>query len=145
MASDERPGGLTVLAVLNFIFGGQTILKVARLVFVLVLTQSSGGSPDGAGEAGRKIFEAGLGSLIVVISLTLASAALLIISGIGYLKQKRVLGRVMGNVYGVVALGGLIWTLAVLETFSVGNLADLVLPVFNVVLINTTFRQDLVR
>jgi hypothetical protein len=85
--------------------------------------------------------------LILSLALSLLVTVLQILSGIGYLGQKRVLGRTMGNAYGILSLVGVGISLAVPQPGASQwmVLTNMVLPVITLVLINTTFKDDLVR
>ncbi|HUH04857.1 MAG TPA: hypothetical protein VML75_22825 [Kofleriaceae bacterium] len=133
----KRPGGLTALAVMNFVFGGfggiLALIQMATIsagAEVLAEGQASGEIPSNA-----VLYAFTLGSLV--------SAALLITAGIGYLGLKRFLGRAMGNAYVAVSLASTIAEFFVSRsTFSVGTLVFMVYPIITVALINLTFRED---
>jgi hypothetical protein len=129
-AVGDRPGGLTALAVVNFILGGyaglQSIAQLAQL------------SQAREGLRRLNLPEA---FIFIAIVLHLCGAALAIASGIGYIKQRRFLGRGLGNLYGVVGIidtGSLVW----LWDFNLIMIVLLVYPVMTLVLLNTTFRDD---
>ncbi|MFP6874274.1 MAG: hypothetical protein VCA55_12300 [Verrucomicrobiales bacterium] len=150
MAEGKRPGGLTALAVLNFVFGGFGALAVLGLIALVgVVAGAANIATDG--EAGELMVEgmaeAGLsgGMLMVTIVLMAASSALLIVSGVGYLKQKRVLGRTMGTLYGILALLGTVIGIVGGQGFELSTIIGLVYPVLTLILINTTFKEDLVN
>ncbi len=146
MAEGKRPGGLTALAVLNVVFGGLGALAVLGMIALVgVVAGAANIATDG--EAGELMVEAGLsgGMLMVTIVLMAASCALLIVSGVGYLKQKRVLGRTMGTLYGILALLGTAIGIAGGQGFELATIIGLVYPVLTLILINTTFKEDLVN
>ena len=91
MADGKRPGGLTALAVLNFVFGGFGVLAVLGAAALLGAANelTEGAVADGMG----------MGIGMFQFLLMALSAALLIVSGVGYIGQKRVMGRMMGNFY----------------------------------------------
>jgi hypothetical protein len=136
MSDGRRPGGLTTLAVLNFIFGAWGLLYVVILVGAM---RSEGGLEREM----RLSLRADSATLWAHLMLRLLTAVLLIVSAVGYMGQKRFLGRVLGNAYAVVALLSTGLTLTHAE-FDGGTLIGLVYPVLTLVLINTTFRDDLV-
>ena len=82
---------------------------------------------------------------IITIVLSIASCVLLIISGVGYIKQKRVMGRTMGSLYGILALVGTILTLVSGGDFGFGEIIGLIYPVLTLIMVNTTFKDDLVN
>ncbi len=132
--TDKRPGGLTALAVFNFIFGGfAVILSLGLLVIVAAVDEfiaENGGS---------------VGLLYLVTLLTVASAGLLIASGVGYLKQKLFLGRKLGNAYAAVSLTSTVVSLANGGDFGVGTIIFLIYPVLTLALLNGSFKEDLVN
>ena len=146
MAEGKRPGGLTALAVLNFVFGGLSALGILALVALLGVADAA---TDGALSKGvaEGMSEEGLSGalLMITIVLSIASCALLIISGVGYIQQKRVLGKMMGSLYGILALVSTGLALAGGQPFGIGQIIGLVYPVLTLILVNTTFKEDLVN
>ena len=69
---------------------------------------------------------------------------MLIVSGIGYLKQRRVMGRGFGNAYGILGVAGNAYA-ATTMGFNFGVLLGFLYPVLTLLLINTTFKDDLVN
>lgn len=140
MSDGKRPGGLTALAVLNFVFGGLGALGLLLLFGMLSAAETASG-----GQVSTEIAKhPGAGLVWVTILLTLASVALMITSGVGYLGQKRFLGRTLGNAYAVVSLIGTAIGISV-SGFGIGTIIGLVYPVLTLMLINTTFKDDLVN
>lgn len=150
MAEGRRPGGLTALAVINFIFVGSNLLSIIGLTAFFALrdripTDSMNPAKKAQIEALQNI---GTPFMIVLLALTLLAGVLLLLSGIGYLKQKRVLGRMVGNVYAVVEIISSLLASFMLGTvagggFSIGTMIGLIYPVLTLILINSTFRDDL--
>jgi hypothetical protein len=139
MSEGKRPGGLTALAVLNFVFGG---LGAIGLLFLFSLL----GAADKAtgGESTRAMTHAGSGMVWFSLLLSMATVALLIVSGVGYLGQKRMLGRTMGNTYAIVSLVSTAIGISV-AGFTFMTLIGVVYPVLTLALLNTTFKGDLVN
>ena len=137
MADGKRPGGLTALAVLNFVFGGFGVLAVLAAAAILGAVDSA---TDGAvsGEMGASV---GMFQFILMA----LSAGLLIVSGVGYIGQKRVMGRMMGNFYGITSIANNGLSLANGAEFSFFTIIGLVYPVLTLILLNTTFKEDLVN
>jgi hypothetical protein len=155
MSSGNRPGGLTALAVINFIFGGLGCLSALGLIVLIPLlgriSQTSGDIPPEQMAQFEALQEVGAGTFITLGVLSVISAALLIIAGVGYLKLKKVLGRTVGNAYGIL---GIVSTLATMlwlpealggGTFGIGTIIGLIYPLLTLVLINTAFKDDLVN
>ena len=140
MSEGKRPGGLTALAVLNFVFGGLGALGLIALFALLGVADSAS---EGAVTAEiSKGSNAGL--VWISILLSAATVALMITAGVGYLGQKRFLGRTIGNAYAVCSLAGTAIGLAV-ASFGIGTLIGLIYPVLTLALINGTFKDDLVN
>ena len=152
MTEGKRPGGLTALAVLNFVFGGKDCLNLLGLVVAWAVKHDKITLPDEEGMAEFKKAVAQLPDNIIYAMMGFAavSAFVLIASGVGYLKQNRVWGRVLGSVGAIVGIGG---TLAVAAMtvdapgggFALLTIAMLIYPVLTLILLNTTFREDFAR
>ncbi|MHC4462577.1 MAG: hypothetical protein ACYS6W_11695 [Planctomycetota bacterium] len=150
MNEGKRPGGLTALAVINFIFSG---LGLINLLGLAVFFAFIGKIPtDDMQEAQRTQIEAfqnmGTSVYVMIFVLTIISSVLLLLSGIGYLKQKKVLGRMMGNAYAVITIvssivSGMMFATELGGGFNIGTIIGLIYPVLTLILINTTFRDDL--
>lgn len=154
MSEGKRPGGLTALAVINFVLGGGGLLwKGLNILGMIVLLYADLG--PGATEGQTKVKEivekVGLANLVIVFVLSVTVSFLLIISGIGYLMQKKFLGRFLGNTYVLVYIGVTIFDLSLVSGklpgggFSILVMVLLIYPVLTVILINTTFKDDLVN
>jgi len=197
MSTTFRPGGLTALAVLNFILCAFWLFQGAKtaIAYVAVQTRSPAthsaepetpapGANDtdrptrdtpreGAGEEGpadgtasersgrrrssrdrefeaamrKALREVGLPVILLLVVMQVVGGVLLLLSGIGYLKMHRVLGRIVGSAAAV-------WTLAVLviEVLAIppplggsiylGTIALMIHPILSLLLLNTTFRPD---
>jgi len=137
----KRPGGLTALAVLNFIFGGLGLIGILTLLALLKVA-------DTVVREGTK-GERGLtdhpnaGLVYFLILLGLVSSGLLIASGVGYLGQKKILGKGLGTAYGVLALvSTAIELAAVTKSFGIFNIIGLIYPVLTLILLHTVFKDD---
>lgn len=139
MTQGKRPGGLTALAVINFIAGGLGIL--GGIILVVMLGGVS--FPD---EESRKMAEELRAWPLAwaYVGLVVLSSVLLLVSGTGYLKQSRFLGRTLGNAYAVVGLASTALFLAVFP-FQLQTILDVLYPVLTLFLLNVTFREDLVH
>jgi len=150
MNEGKRPGGLTALAVINLVFAGFSLLQLAGLAAFFSLADQM--PTDQMQETQKAQIEAmknmGTPTLALIFGLTLIGGVLLLLSGIGYLKQKKILGWMVGNVYAVVAILGSIASGLLLRAelgggFSIGTIVGLIYPILTLVLINTTFKEDL--
>ena len=140
MSSGQRPGGLTALGVINLIFGGFNALGILAMAALLTVIDTAT-----EGEITEAMQEQPGAELIWVnIALGIILTVLLILSGIGYLGQKKVLGRYMGNAYGILGLIGVALQLTV-QSFGIGSIVGMVYPVLTLIFINTTFKDDLVH
>lgn len=156
MTEGKRPGGLTALAVFNFVFGGFGLLGTLGLLALMAFigAAAESGENQEAVEAQREMARAweqlGIGLFYFVIALGVVSSILLIASGVGYLKQKRFLGRTLGNVYaGLAILSSVVMGFMVSNEagggFNIGTIIGLTYPVLTLVLLNTTFKEDFVH
>ncbi len=157
MAEGRRPGGLTALAVLNFVFGGLGAIGVLLLFGLLAVakkivdTAEKTAVASGDVETQQEIAElneavASSGALWIAILLSVISVGLIIASGVGYLGQKKFLGRTLGNAYGITALVKSMHGILFLQgTFSILTILFLVYPILTLILVNTTFKDDLVN
>jgi succinate dehydrogenase/fumarate reductase cytochrome b subunit len=156
MSEGKRPGGLTALAVINFVFGGFGALGTLAFVALLAIinTAAKSGENEGAAEAQQEMAKAwqeiGLGVFYAMIVLGAVSAILLIVSGVGYLQQKKFLGRTLGNTYAVLSIAsslvmGVVVTADAGGGFNIGTIIGLVYPVLTLILLNGTFKEDFVR
>lgn len=134
----KRPGGLTALAVLNFVFGGFSVLGLLALFALLsAADEISGGELTSAPGAGLVYF---------LILLAVVRVALMITSGVGYLKQAKFLGRTLGNSYAALAIADTVLGLVLVEnSFGIMTIVFSVYPVLTLVLLNTTFKDDFVN
>ena len=139
MSLGKRPGGLTALAVLNFVFGG--FGAIGALIGFAGLTVIREGIQK-AEQLGTKYDGPSLTGAYIVIAATALSAVLLIASGVGYLKQTKT-GRSLGNVYALVSLAGTI--VGVVTGGGVGAFTVLfsIYPLLTIILINSSFKAHL--
>ena len=136
MNQGKRPGGLTALAVLNFIFSGWGLLGLLGMITMFVLF-------------GKLAIQAmGWPILIGLLVVSAVSSILLLLSGIGYIKQKKFLGRALGNTYAILAIisgvvSALIMKPEIGGGFNIGGIIGLIYPLLTLILLNTTFKEDL--
>jgi len=150
MDEGKRPGGLTALAVINFVFAGFGFLQLLGLaVFFAFIGKMPTDEMQEAQRAQIEAFqEMGLPVFIFIFALTIITSGLLLLSGIGYLKQKRFLGRMIGNTYAVVSIvssvvSGMMFARELGGGFNIGTMIGLIYPIITLILLNATFREDL--
>jgi hypothetical protein len=140
----KRPGGLTALAVLNFVFGGLGVLGILALVALLslasaVVSEASGGTASVSSAPGA-------GIVYLLIALSIVQVILMIVSGVGYLQLKKFLGRTLGNAYAVVSILGSVLGIALAHTgFGFSTIIGLVYPILTLFLLNVTFKDAFVK
>ncbi len=150
MNQEKRPGGLTALAVINFIFSGWGLIGLLGLAAMFAFI---GKIPtDDMQEAQKAQIEAfqnmGLPMFIFIFVLSIVSSVLLLLSGIGYLKQKKVMGRLLGNLYAVISIissivSGIMFSSELGGGFNIGTIIGLIYPILTLILLNSTFKDDL--
>jgi hypothetical protein len=145
MAEGKRPGGLTALAVLNFVFGGLGALGLLGLIALIAVTKKAIEAAESLGGA-AKYEGPSMMSIYIIILLGIVSTILMIMSGVGYLKQKRFLGRTLGNGYAVTSIASTVVSVFMAKQgFGVFAIIGLIYPVLTLILINGTFKDDLVN
>jgi hypothetical protein len=143
MAEGRRPGGLTALAVINFVWGGIEALVTLGSLAVIGLITSGKGLTDANG---NKVELPSVSVLYLLLLLNLVLVGLLIGAGVGYLKQKRVLGRGIGSTYGIISLATqVVGLLLYRQGFGIASIIGMIYPVLTLILLNTTFKDDLVN
>jgi len=162
MSEGKRPSGLTVLAVCNLIFAAFGLLNLlVNTGFILILEGIIELPQEKFNEVMVKIQQefadkvaGGTGISmkdLIYFSLLdeIVKSPLLLLSGIGYLKQKKFLGRTLGTFYGISALLLLACNMAIFSGLYGGfSLLAIILalyPIATLALINTTFKEDFVR
>jgi len=91
----------------------------------------------------------GIPIFIFILVLSIVSAILLLVAGIGYLKQKKIMGRMIGNIYAVISIissiisGILINDPEIGGGFNLGFILNLIYPALTLILLNSTFKDDL--
>ena len=158
MSAGKRPGGLTALAVINFILGALGMLGIIGLVMMLnneafydtmrKSTENEAQLEQFDEQQKQLQFEleqiGGPTGATIRIGFELVAGILLVFSGVGLLKQKRFLGRGLANAYAVL---GIVVSIgfAVFATMRFNMLMDIFYPLLMLFLVNFTFKDDLVR
>ncbi len=148
MSEGRRPGGLTALAVINFVFGGLSGIGVLGLLGMAAVSKAN--SDDEVVRAMARALEEMGGLFYVALVGNALTAFLLISSGVGYLKQRKFWGRTLGNVYAVLSIASSLVGVYVIAKelgggFNMMTILGLVYPVLTLILLNTTFKEDFIR
>lgn len=152
MSEGKRPGGLTALGVINFILFGLGLLGIITMITTLAILSATDPGNKAAQEIRKSFDEAGIGSSFFIFIMIIGgiSYVLLFLSGIGYLKQKKFLGRTMGNAYALISIVSSVITAVWLPAkggggFNLGTIIGLIYPVLTLILLNTTFKEDFIN
>ena len=145
----KRPGGLTAMAVLNFVFGGLGIITyilfivgiIAAVAILNAAIQQAQDDGDDAKVEEIRLQMPNMSLSYVVLLLGLISSALLIVSGVGYLTMSRAAGYLMGMAYGILAIIAQILWITVGNAGALGIIIGLAYPVLTIVLLNTAFKK----
>lgn len=141
MAEGKRPGGLTALAVLNFIWGGFAAIFALLFLTASVLVH---GATKAVENAGGTVHETGMAVLWLVFAFSAISAFTLIVAGVGFIKQKKY-GRTFANVYAVCSLASTGLSIGAMHGgFGGGTIIGLVWPVLMLVFANKVYKDNLV-
>lgn len=151
MSNGQRPGGLTALAIVNFLLGALALIgAIAMVTFVKYADRIVENTSEQERMAMEAFQDLGTGTFALIVALNLATGILLIVSGVGYLKLRAFLGRTLGSVYAVTSIAGSLLTGMVLPEalgggFSLGSVLNLVYPALTLVVLNTVFKEDFVH
>lgn len=149
MAPGRRPGGLTALAVLNFVVAGVNLISLLAAIAIVALSDTLKAAAKTPQD--REVFEAlgnmNMGLWVLIIASGALAMVLLIVAGVGYIKMRK-WGRNMGNVYAITAIAssiaGAILTPSELGGgISIGTIIGLVYPTLTLYFINVTFKEEL--
>lgn len=139
-----RPGGLTALAVVNFILGAMGAFFSLPALYHIVpfLDRASFGE-------GRFLL------FVLMLLLRVLSATLLILSGVGYLKLKKRLGLRLGTIWAIISLATSGLNLALFsDLFHFSNFTGFhnfvaivawVYPVLTLILLHKIFKNAFVN
>ncbi len=150
MAANDRPSGLTTLAVVNFVFAGFDVLGGLGVFATAVAANLD--------EVWRnlepkvEILRADYIRLLVLTGAwALVESALLAVLGVGLLRQSRRWGFFFGNAYGALGIAGTVALTVTLpaelvaEERALQTLTGIFYPAFMLLLVNLVFRRDLAR
>lgn len=142
MAHASRPGGLTALAVVNFVLFGLTFFAVIGGLLMLSANPDQL-DHDAYAQTRLRLMQDNAAKVHVLLLVNGVVGVLLLISGLGYLRLKKVMGRWVGTLAGVLGIAAFGFELSFMP-LGLESLANVIYPLLSVVLINTTFRHDLV-
>ncbi|MFT4515221.1 MAG: hypothetical protein ACI89X_000123 [Planctomycetota bacterium] len=155
MSEGKRPGGLTALAVINFVFGAGNAIVTLGMAAMLALIQGVANEVEGSENPDANAVvdawrDLGMGLFYFMLLMYAVAAILLIASGVGYLQQKKFLGRTLGTGYAVLAIVSLVVSAMMVSAdagggFTIGTMVFLIYPVLTLLLLNTTFKHDFTR
>ena len=151
MEEKDRPGGLTALAVINFIFAAFGLIGIPMVFVSRMFISNIPLDQLNESQAAQLTAYQNMSSttLAVIVGWGIVSFLLLLLSGIGYLKQKKVMGRILGSSYGILAviytlLSTLIFAGVFGRSFGVGAIIGLIYPVLTLLLLNFVYQDDLI-
>jgi hypothetical protein len=169
-----RPGGLTALAIINFVWAvlelasGAAQLAAPALMPIAIqqgekevarLEADTRANPEKLTKARADLEKMREGEhvigehrLLIVLSggMAFLLGAMLIVSGIGYLKQRRVLGKFVGTAYAVIEL---LWQVAAVlyvqntmgESPGIFSLIGFIYPAITLFMLQVMFKDDFVN
>ena len=150
MEETKRPGVLTALAVINFIIAFMYCIDwfIFSLAFIVKIPLDKFGEAEAARLEAMGQLSAG--TSVFMFGLAIIPGILLLLAGIGYLKQNKMLGWAMGNAYAaVMILGIMILPFIILppelQAGSVLIIIALAYPIITIVLINFVYKKNLVN
>jgi hypothetical protein len=151
MDEQDRPGGLTALAVINFIFAAISALGILMTFISRSLISSMPMDQMSEAQIAQLTVVQNMSgtTLAIIACVSTISFLLLLFSGIGYLKQKKVMGRVLGSSYGVLSIiysiiSTMIFSGAFGKSFGIMAIIGLIYPVLTLILLNTVYKDDLI-
>lgn len=148
MSETTRPGGLTALAVLHFVFGGKRIADTIGFVAMRNLRDQMDDKrqrelADALAAVDATAFTT-LSVLAVLTGLTMIAA------GIGCLKVRARQGRGLGTTAALATIGVTIAYAMLLRGTQAGDftlltIVQLLFPLLTLFLLNVTFKDEFVR
>jgi len=138
--------------VVNFLVAALTVFVIlSSTVTIMILTH-----PEMTGEHQARLrgileeHDIGVSYFVISIAVSAVLMTLLIVSGVGYLMQKKILGRILGSSFAVLSLARNVVEIVTLPEDGGGGVDPLRILVMTyalltLVLLNTTFRRDFVN
>lgn len=148
MSETTRPGGLTALAVLHFVFGGKRIADTLGFVAMRSLRdQMDDKKPRELADALAAVDATVFTTASVLAVLT---GLAMIAAGIGCLKLRARLGRRLGTLAALATIGVTIAYAMLLRGTQAGDftlltIVQLLFPLLTLFLLNVTFKDEFVR
>jgi len=131
----KRPGGLTALAVFNFVFGGIGLLSALASIAVVSTIKTA---------MEQQGIDVSLPFIYISLGVAAIVATLEIISGVGYLKMSRVMGRIMGTIFALASFVHVIVQIKLWDGNAGFNIIyEFSYPLITLFLLHVTFRNDL--
>lgn len=151
MAATDRPGGLSALGSLNLIFGVILLLVTPFGLYQVKNMELQEWQKEH--EQTRLMYEAvqtvPSSTWLLLAIMAIVQGLLYLVSALGFFKMKRVLGYVGGNLAAVFSIIAIAVNLMMLpdrvSPFSLHTILNLFYPLLVLYLVNTVFREDLVR
>ena len=150
MDDKKRPGGLTAMAAINIILAGFSLLGAIGIAFSMsILDKIPTNGMTEAQKAQIAAFQNIDPSIFaVIIGINIIIFMLLLLSGIGYLTQKKVLGRTVGNIYSFVGIISVIISVMIIPNeigggFGIRTIIGIIYPTLTLILLDTKFKDDL--
>lgn len=148
MSESTRPGGLTALAVLHFVFGGKRIADTLGFVAMRSLRdQMDDRKPREIADALAAVDAT---AFTTVSMLAVLTGLAMIAAGVGCLKLRARLGRRLGTIAALATIGVTIAYAMLLRgtragDFTLLTIVQLLFPLLTLFLLNVTFKDEFVR
>ncbi len=144
LARPGRPGGLTALAIINFVFGGLGVIGAISNLAMLGQIAASYRSGPFAG-MGTPPTE---GALLASSLLSIPVMAMEIAAGFGFLRQRRGMGYIVGNIAAGAQILHCLLAMFILRGMGVmmfSALSGAIYPIVLLILLNTIFRKAFIN
>jgi hypothetical protein len=125
----KRPIGLMIMALANALFG-----MAGAVVFVLTLIK-------------HDIFEGRelAGEVYLVLAIRMLSLMAIFFAAVGYVRLSKSQGRLLGNIYAILALAYVILDGVMFEGFTATSLLWFPYPLLTLFFLNTTYANSFTR
>jgi hypothetical protein len=147
VSEGTRPGGLTALAVLNFLLGAWQLLHTGGQLVMRFFADRI--KDEEVRQLAEALKAASPMELIAMVTSSAIASLLMIVAGVGYLQQRRTMGRRVGNVACLTMIVAVALEQNLLSGtdggFGFGTIPAVLYPVLSLFLLNTTFKEDFIR